>query len=223
MLYVLMIPMLVNAALHGWFLSRGKNPVTKQQYEHIFRLVAIGLLIVSLAVLLLTGVSTPSALLALAGVPTWHAPLLFAIGWLMGMGVVNTLLRRGKELPIAMQETAPQKSTWALWLAVWAVYLMLYEFWMRGILLVLPAAEHSTTWLIVANTILYSVIHMPKSKRESIVSVPFGIVVCLITIYTGNFWGAFAIHVGLSWAVLVWRGRERSKMNDRVAMQPGCL
>jgi hypothetical protein len=214
-----MIPMLANAALHGWFLRKGKNPVTKQMHEHTFRLVAITLFIVVLAVMIVSGVSTPTALLALAGIPTWHTSLLFAVGWIMGMGVVNKLLRDDKELPISMQETSRHKSTWLLWLAVWAVYLLLYEFWMRGILLALPANEYSTTWLVVANTILYSVIHMPKSKRESIVSIPFGVVVCLITIYIGNFWGAFFIHLGLCWAVLVWRGRERSNMHDRVAMQ----
>jgi membrane protease YdiL (CAAX protease family) len=51
---------------------------------------------------------------------------------------------------------------------------------------------------IAVNTSIYALIHLPKGKRETIGAIPLGIVLCLITSYTGTIWAAFWIHCTLA-------------------------
>jgi membrane protease YdiL (CAAX protease family) len=80
----------------------------------------------------------------------------------------------------------------------WALYLLGYEFLFRGILF-FAGANFLPLWLnITINTVLYAVAHLPKGKLEIIASVPFGVVLCLISYNTGNFWAAWLIHLTLA-------------------------
>jgi membrane protease YdiL (CAAX protease family) len=90
-------------------------------------------------------------------------------------------------------------STVLIYLASWAVYLLGYELLFRGILL-FPLVEALGIWPAIAvNTLLYSAVHLLNSPKESIGSIPFGIVLCLITIETEGIWAAYLSHVCLSW------------------------
>jgi membrane protease YdiL (CAAX protease family) len=80
----------------------------------------------------------------------------------------------------------------------WALYLLGYEFLFRGILF-FAGTDYLPLWLnIIINTVLYAVAHLPKGKLEIIASVPFGIVLCLVSYNTGNFWAAWLIHLTLA-------------------------
>lgn len=80
----------------------------------------------------------------------------------------------------------------------WAVYLLGYEFLFRGILF-FSGVQILPLWAnILINTVLYALAHIPKGKLEIIASLPFGVVLCLISWYTGSFWAAWLIHLTLS-------------------------
>jgi membrane protease YdiL (CAAX protease family) len=80
----------------------------------------------------------------------------------------------------------------------WALYLFAYEFLFRGILLKSTISTLGFWPAIVLNTSLYSCTHIPKGATETIAAIPFGIILCIITIHTGSIWVAFLAHLILA-------------------------
>ena len=80
----------------------------------------------------------------------------------------------------------------------WIIYLLGYEILFRGIFL-FPLAAILGVWPAIAiNTLFYSGSHIPKGIKEAIPAIPFGIILCLITLLTGSILAAFIIHLGLA-------------------------
>jgi len=76
----------------------------------------------------------------------------------------------------------------------WIIYLFSYEFLFRGFLL-FSSERAFGIWIAVAiNVILYAAAHIPKGMRESLAAVPFGIILCLLTLWTQTIWIAFISH-----------------------------
>ena len=76
----------------------------------------------------------------------------------------------------------------------WLLYLLGYEFLFRGLLL-FPVIEVIGLWPAIGlNVVLYAMVHAPKGWREVFGAIPFGIVLCLASYETGNFWVAFVAH-----------------------------
>ncbi len=96
-----------------------------------------------------------------------------------------------------------RKRHWSVGLVIvsalsWIAYLLAYEFLFRGILL-FPAVKLMGFWpAILLNTSLYTLVHLPKGIKESLGSIPMGIILCSLAIFTGSFWIAFFIHVILA-------------------------
>ncbi|MCX6297031.1 MAG: CPBP family intramembrane metalloprotease [Bacteroidetes bacterium] len=80
----------------------------------------------------------------------------------------------------------------------WASYLFAYEFMFRGILLI--TCYHSFGfWPAVAiNLSLYSATHIPKGLTETIGAIPYGLLLCFITISTGSIAVSFLTHLALA-------------------------
>ena len=77
-------------------------------------------------------------------------------------------------------------------------YLLAYELLFRGILLTV-CVHYLGVWPAVAiNIALYSTTHLPKGPAETIGAIPFGLLVCYITLTIGTIWVAVVIHVILS-------------------------
>jgi membrane protease YdiL (CAAX protease family) len=80
----------------------------------------------------------------------------------------------------------------------WFIYLLAYEFLYRGILL-FGLLEAFGVWpAIMVNTIIYSLAHIPKGNREALAAIPFGILLCYITIKTETIWISVFVHVALA-------------------------
>lgn len=80
----------------------------------------------------------------------------------------------------------------------WALYLLAYEYVFRGLLL-FSTAEAFGAWPAVGiNLLLYSVFHIPNGKKETLAAIPFGLVLCIVSLLTGSFWMAFLLHLILS-------------------------
>ncbi|MDP2423770.1 MAG: CPBP family intramembrane glutamic endopeptidase [Bacteroidales bacterium] len=77
----------------------------------------------------------------------------------------------------------------------WIAYLAAYEFMFRGFLLFALYDALGLTAAIVINTSIYSLVHVPKGAKEAIGAIPLGIVLCYLTLITGNIVVAFVVHV----------------------------
>lgn len=73
-------------------------------------------------------------------------------------------------------------------------YLFAYELLFRGILFFTCVATLGTWQAMAINIALYSAVHLPKGPAETIGAIPFGLVICLITLSTGTIWVAVVIH-----------------------------
>lgn len=81
----------------------------------------------------------------------------------------------------------------------WAVYLLAYELMFRGFMLfaLLPYG----VWVAVSvNIALYVLAHVPKGLSEAIGAIPFGMLVCGLTLTYGTIWAAFWLHLALALA-----------------------
>lgn len=79
------------------------------------------------------------------------------------------------------------------------VFLITYEMWFRGWFLSELLSEFGEIWVSIGiNTALYSLIHFFAGKKEAISAIPFGIILCLLTIELQVVWPAAVIHLFLS-------------------------
>lgn len=80
----------------------------------------------------------------------------------------------------------------------WIIYLIGYEFMFRGFLLFGLIPYFGIWTSIVLNLAFYSLMHIPKGMKETIGALPFGAIICLLTISTGTLWVAILAHMSLA-------------------------
>ena len=91
------------------------------------------------------------------------------------------------------------KKTLFISLSGWFLYLLGYEFLFRGILF-FPLVSSLGVWpSIFVNTALYSATHIPKGLDETLGAIPLGVVLCVLTLYSGTIWIAFFVHLAMAW------------------------
>jgi membrane protease YdiL (CAAX protease family) len=76
----------------------------------------------------------------------------------------------------------------------WMAFLVAYEFLFRGFLL-FATLQVLDPWMAIAlNCSLYAFAHFYKGPRETFGAIPAGILLCYLTLQTGNIWSAVIIH-----------------------------
>jgi membrane protease YdiL (CAAX protease family) len=80
----------------------------------------------------------------------------------------------------------------------WALYLLGYEFIFRGVLLFLCIPVMGVWPSVVLNVSFYALVHLPKGMRETVASIPMGLILCYLTLKTGTIWVAYCAHVILA-------------------------
>lgn len=78
------------------------------------------------------------------------------------------------------------------------LFLIAYEFWIRGILLFSLLTAFGMYWAILINVPLYAGLHAFSGKKEFLGSIFFGVILCMLSIWTENVWPAALIHLALS-------------------------
>lgn len=79
--------------------------------------------------------------------------------------------------------------------AFWAIYLLGYEFSLRGMVFYTTLYAYGLWPAIAINSVIYALIHIFKGPKEAFGAFFLGILLCLITYYTNSIWVAFLIHV----------------------------
>jgi membrane protease YdiL (CAAX protease family) len=74
------------------------------------------------------------------------------------------------------------------------IFLIVYEWFFRGLLLIGISAWAGIEWSIVINVLLYTIMHSHKSKKEMIGCVPLGLLLCVFTIWWQSIWPAIILH-----------------------------
>jgi membrane protease YdiL (CAAX protease family) len=82
----------------------------------------------------------------------------------------------------------------AIGIGGWILYLAAYEYLFRGLLL-FSCIEAFGLWpALTVNLALYAALHLPKGMKEAIAAIPFGGLICYLTIETGSIFPAILIH-----------------------------
>jgi len=76
----------------------------------------------------------------------------------------------------------------------WLVFLVGYEFLFRGFLL-FASLDLMDPWSAIGlNCAIYAFAHFYKGPGEAFGAIPLGILLCYLTLLTGNIWSAVIIH-----------------------------
>ena len=78
------------------------------------------------------------------------------------------------------------------------LFLVSYEWFFRGLLLTSVSLLLGLTWSIIINLLLYTLIHFQKSKKEIVGCLPFGLLVCLFTVWWQSVWPAIIFHLQIA-------------------------
>ena len=127
--------------------------------------------------------------------------LLESLLWITGLGIVIVLFQSRFARNSKNLEQYPQirVAVWDTPLIIknavgWFVYLLSYEFLFRGFLLFGSVYAFGVWPGIFINTAFYSLSHLPKGARETLLAIPFGIAICYLTLRTGTIWIAIFVH-----------------------------
>jgi membrane protease YdiL (CAAX protease family) len=77
-------------------------------------------------------------------------------------------------------------------------FLLVYEWFFRGILLFTCVQLFGTVPAIIINVALYALIHSFSGRKELIGSIPLGVVFCLLALWWQSPWPAMLLHLVLS-------------------------
>ena len=129
----------------------------------------------------------------------------YAILWFLIPTIVigaGSVFRSSKKIDITYYPEV-RKMTWTRKRTItnaifWGVYLLGYEFAIRGFLFFSTLYAFGLWPAIIINSVIYSLIHIFKGSSEAYGAFFLGILFCLITYYTNSFWIAFIIHVMLA-------------------------
>jgi membrane protease YdiL (CAAX protease family) len=86
----------------------------------------------------------------------------------------------------------------ATYLLLRIVFLVLYECFFRAVLLFVLLTELEVMPAILINTILYTLAHCYSNRKEIIGCIPFGFLLCVITLLHLSIWPAIIIHLALA-------------------------
>ena len=79
-----------------------------------------------------------------------------------------------------------------------ALFIISYELWFRGFLLFESIGLIRIPAAVVLNISLYTLLHFFKSKKEILVCIPFGLLLCFLSIYFNAAWPAIILHTGFT-------------------------
>lgn len=74
------------------------------------------------------------------------------------------------------------------------LYMIFYEIVMRGYVLGYLLGKLPVVAAVGVNVLIYALMHLYKDRREALMSIPLGIGLCYLTIYSGSVWPAVWFH-----------------------------
>jgi len=95
-------------------------------------------------------------------------------------------------------ETRLPSDFFAIYFFVRILFLIAYELWFRGLFLSDCISGFGITLAVAINLFLYVLVHIFNSRKEMLACVPFGLLVCALSILFDAVWPVILLHVGFS-------------------------
>lgn len=194
------VPALLNLAVAwmvewGW-LRRGAKP---WKAAHAARIGGIGIFLLAAFWVQASQTFSVRSLL-ISQFPIRTTDLFLGIGTIL---LLYPLQRRvlTRRVPQGM-ESYPQADMsvpgLAIYSSIWILYLFLYESYFRGYLLQAALPSQPLHLVILYNTALYALVHINKNVQQILAAIPFGLLLCAVTLWTGHLWFAWVSHLWLA-------------------------
>ncbi len=124
--------------------------------------------------------------------PPWWVLLLLVV--IVAAGYFNASKQGNLALYPQIRIKQWSHSILALSGVSWILFLVGYEFLFRGFLLY-ATLQIMAPWAAIAlNCSLYAFAHFYKGPGETFGAIPLGVLLCYLTLLTGNIWTAVIIH-----------------------------
>lgn len=78
------------------------------------------------------------------------------------------------------------------------IFLMVYEWFFRGLLLITFCNLLGTILAIIINVFLYALLHAYKDRKEMAGCIPLGILLCVFTLWWQSIWPAVIFHLQIA-------------------------
>jgi membrane protease YdiL (CAAX protease family) len=181
----------------GILIKRFDSQGNKIVLQRMLGVLFLGI-ISSLIILALPGVGLQNYGLGFSFIasPPWWSYLLIPL--ILGLGVLAA--RKPGNLALYPQIRLKQWTPSLLFISAitWIAFLIGYEFLFRGFLLHASLAIMPPLPAFALNCALYALAHMYKGPRETFGAIPVGIVLCYLTLITGNIWSAVILHSAMA-------------------------
>ena len=102
---------------------------------------------------------------------------------------------------------------WGIYLVSTAAYMVVYEIFLRGILLYYLVDWVGVAIAIAVNTLIYVAMHLFKDLREALFCIPLGVFFCWITLYTKSVWPAAVLHLVMAVSFELFYNAKRTHVN----------
>lgn len=116
--------------------------------------------------------------------------------------VLAGILRSGKGIDTSyypqVRIPAWDRRSHAMNIVSWVLYILGYEFMLRGLMFFTCLHAFGLIPAIIINSVIYSLIHIFKGKGEAFGAFFLGIAFCLLAYYTNSFLLPFVLHVTLA-------------------------
>lgn len=124
----------------------------------------------------------------------YQAPVLILTGAAMAIGSFSA----HKELfPADNSRPLLSFSLPLYFLLIRTLYLIVYEFFFRGVMLFVMIKDLGLIAAVALNLLFYALVHW-FNRKERIGSVFMGIILCIVSIYYHSVWPAILIHFSLA-------------------------
>lgn len=109
------------------------------------------------------------------------------------------LIKKIKALPdMSNTSSSPATNVYLAYFIIRILFIVAYECWFRGFLLMDSIANFGIYWAILINVCLYAVLHLANGKDEVIACFPYGLLLCILCLWQGAIWPAVVIHLALT-------------------------
>lgn len=188
------VPLVINSLAGYWIHTRPKRDATVVRLRHWERLSGIVILSVGIALLAIAEIINLSSV---ADVLRWNMEVgLWSLALIVVSAAAGSYIHvHAKPGSTAWQLRQFDRVDFGKNLLVWIVYLLLYEFYFRGLLM--QSEDIPVKWLMVLNVGYYALVHIPHGKAETIAAIPYGILLAVSVWQCGSMWPAFLGHMSL--------------------------
>lgn len=189
-----------------YFLSKSEIPVRILSARHKSDIRVVRVVIQRFWGVIFTGIISAILVLAIFKVPLtefglgfgfeqlppWWAYLLILL--ILVSGYYGSSAPGNLELYPQIRIESWTPSTVTISAVSWILFLVAYEFLFRGFILGASLRVMGAWPAIALNSTLYAFAHFYKGPRETFGAIPLGILLCYLTLLTGNIWSAVVIH-----------------------------